>query len=151
MTQTILFRETIPVAELADQAISAVVDGDVDPIYAHISVSRIEAAIKRFKENERVRDIILFELSKYGKKQTFGDCILEEYECGVKYDYSLCNDSKLAAMYATLEDLKADIKERELTLRNLPASGMVDPDSGEVVYPPAKSSKTTIKTVFKRI
>lgn len=150
MEQVILFRESAHPAELAARAISSVVNGDIDPITAHINISRMETAIKLYKDDAQVRDITLRELSKYGKKHTFGDYTLEECESGVKYDYSLCGDSKLADMYATMEALKADIKERETMLRNLPISGMADPDSGEVIYPPARSSKTTIKTTFKR-
>lgn len=147
--QIILLRETASVAELADRAVSAVVNGEVDPITAHINMSRVEAAITQFKSNPQVRDITLRELSKYGKSHIFGDCRLEEAESGVKYDYSMCGDSKLAEMYKTLEAVKADIRERETMLKSLPKSGMADPETGEMVYPPARSSKTIIKTTFK--
>ena len=90
------------------------------------------------------------ELAKYGKSHQFGDCRLEEAESGVKYDYSMCGDSRLNDMYKTLEALKADIKEREEMLKKLPSTGMADPDTGEVLFPPARSSKTTIKTTFKK-
>lgn len=58
--------------------------------------------------------------------------------------------SRLNDMYKTLEALKADIKEREEMLKKLPSTGMADPDTGEVLFPPARSSKTTIKTTFKK-
>lgn len=148
--QVMLLRESTPVAELAARAISSVVNGEVDPITAHINISRMEAAIKLFKENTYVRDITLRELAKYGKSHQFGDCRLEECESGVKYDYSMCGDSRLNDMYKTLEALKMDIKEREMMLRNMPVSGLADPDTGEVLFPPARSSKTTIKTTFKK-
>lgn len=150
MEQVILLRDSTPAVELASRAIQSVVNGDIDPITAYINIRRMEAAIKLYKDDTQVRDITLRELSKYGKKHSFGDCTLEESEAGVKYDYSLCGDSKLADMYATMEALKADIKERETMLRNLPMSGMVDPDSGEIIYPPSRSCKTTIKTTVKR-
>ena len=53
-------------------------------------------------------------------------------------------------MYKTLEAVKADIREREAMLKSLPASGMADPETGEMVYPPARSSRTIIKTTFKK-
>ena len=136
--QVMLLRESTPAAELAARAVSSVMEGEVDPITAHINISRMEAAIKLFKENTDVRDI------------QFGDCRLEEAESGVKYDYSMCGDSRLNDMYKTLEALKADIKEREEMLKKLPSTGMADPDTGEVLFPPARSSKTTIKTTFKK-
>lgn len=135
---------------MAEMAVYAVVNGDIDPIKAHINVSRMEAAIKLYKDNDDVRRITLDELAKYGKTATFGDCKLEEAETGVRYDYSGCGDSKLAAMYETLEALKADIKAREDMLKHLQPQGAADPETGEIMYPPARSSKTTIRTTFKK-
>lgn len=148
--QITLFGDTASIADLAGGAISAVVNGDISPIEAHIQISRMENAIKQFKDDTQVRDITLRELSKYGKSHQFGDCRLEEAESGVKYDYSMCGDSKLRDMYETLEALKVDIKEREMMLRSMPASGLADPETGEVLFPPARSSKTIIKTTFKK-
>lgn len=137
-------------AEMAEMAVSAVVNGDIDPIEAHISVSRMEAAIKLYKDNEDVRRITLDELSKYGKTATFGDCKLEEAETGVRYDYSGCGDSKLTELYGRMEGLKAEIKAREDMLKHLQPQGAADPETGEIMYPPVKSSKTSIKTTFKK-
>lgn len=150
METAILVRDTTPITELVQKAIAAVVNGEVDPITAHINISRMEAAIKAYKDNAQIRAITLDELQKYGKKKTFGDCTLEMREGGVKYDFSGCGDSQLLEMYDTRDTLLADIKERENTLKNLPLSGMADPDTGELIYPPAKSSKTIIATTFKK-
>lgn len=135
---------------MAEMAVSAVVNGDIDPIKAHINVSRMEAAIKLYKDNEDVRRITLDELSKYGKTATFGDCKLEEAETGVRYDYSGCGDSKLTELYGRMEGLKAEIKAREDMLKHLQPEEAVDPNTGEFMYPPVKSSKTSIKTTFKK-
>lgn len=131
-------------------AVSAVVNGEVDPIKAHINVSRMEAAIKLYKDNTDVRRITLDELAKYGKSATFGDCKLEEAETGVRYDYSGCGDSKLEDLYRQLDYVKEMIKEREDMLKHLQPQGAADPDTGEIMYPPVKSSKTTIRTTFKK-
>lgn len=145
-----LLRETAGVAVLAQNAIQAVLEGEVDPITAHINVSKMELAIKQFKADERVRDVTLRELWKYGKKQSFGDCTLEEAEAGTRYDYSECGDSRLEELYAMRQALDADIKEREAFLKSIPLSGVALPETGEVVYPPAKTSKTIIRTTFKK-
>ena len=145
-----LLRETATPAVLAQNAIQAVLEGEVDPITAHINVSKMELAIKQFKTDERVRDVTLRELWKYGKKQSFGDCTLEEAEAGTRYDYSECGDSRLEELYAMRQALDADIKEREAFLKSIPPSGVADVETGEVVYPPAKSSKTIIRTTFKK-
>lgn len=145
-----LLRETATPAVLAQNAIQAVLEGEVDPITAHINVSKMELAIKAFKNDERVRDLTIRELWKYGKKGVFGDCTMEEAEAGVKYDYSECGDSRLEELYAMRQALDADIKEREAFLKSIPPSGVADVETGEVVYPPAKSSKTIIRTTFKK-
>lgn len=150
MEQGILLLNEKSAAEMAEMAVSAVVNGNVDPIKAHINVSRMETAIKLYKDNEDVRRITLDELAKYGPTATFGDCNLEQAEVGVKYDYSGCNDSTLAELYDQLEALKAKIKAREDMLKHLQPSGVVDPDTGEIMYPPVRSSKTAIKTTFKK-
>lgn len=144
----ILFRETAKPAELAAQAVEAVTEGYVEPLTAYLNVARMERAISIFKQNERVQDIVLRERAKYPKQQRFGDCTLEEVEAGVRYDFAECNDARLEALYAMRKSLDADIKERETILKALPASGMADPDTGEILYPPVRTSKTTIKTTF---
>lgn len=149
-TQVILLRETASALELANNAIEAVVNGEVDPITAHINICRMEQAIKLYKDNDRVRDITLRELSKYGKAHQFGDCRLEEAEVGTKYDYTSCADSRYTEMVKLRETLDIDIKDREKMLKNLPHSGMADPETGELLFPPSKTSKTSIKTTFKK-
>lgn len=150
MTNVVLLREQQSVVEMANNAISAIIEGDIDPITAHINISRMEAAIAKVKADERVRDITLRELAKYGKKQSFGDCTLEECEAGVKYDYSICGDSELAELENAKFMLDAKIKARQQFLKHIPISGMASPETGELVYPPARSSKTIIKTTFKK-
>lgn len=150
MAEIQLLRETATPAVLAQNAIQAVLDGEVDPITAHINVSKMELAIKQFKNDERVRDLTIRELWKYGKKGVFGDCTMEEAEAGVKYDYSECGDSRLEELYRMRQALDQDIKEREAFLKSIPLSGVALPDTGEVVYPPAKTSKTIIRTTFKK-
>ena len=145
-----LLRETAPVSELAGQAISAVVEGYVDPITAWCNIRRMKAAIEMFEKDAQVMDITLRELSKYGQRHQFGDCTLEEVEAGVRYDFSECGDSRLEELYEQRDSIAAAIKGREGMLKALPASGMADPETGEMVYPPARSAKTTIKTTFKK-
>ena len=142
--------EAVPAQVMADRLVEAVVEGQINPIEAHIKISRIEDAIQSYKGNDRIRDLTLQELAKYGKKQQFGDCMLEETEAGIKYDFSQCSDSTLASLYAQRENLNAEIKSREAMLNNLPSSGMADPETGEMYYPPVRTSKTIIKTKFKK-
>ena len=150
MEQSILLQESATIADLANRAVLAIIDGEIDPITAHINISRMEAAIKAVKDNPEVKDITLRELAKYGKKHAFGDCVLEEAEAGVKYDYSMCGDSELAELESMRFEIDTKIKARQTFLKHIPTSGIADPHTGEVVYPPARSSKTIIKTTFNK-
>lgn len=150
MEAVALIQDTQPIADIVSAAVAQIKDGGIDPIVAHCNISRMERAIKAIKDDKDVRDITLRELSKYGKRQAFGDVVLEEVESGIVYDYSGCGDSRLNDMYATRKALDADIKARERMLQALPASGMADPETGEIIYPPVRTSKTTIKTTFKK-
>lgn len=149
-TQPVLIRETSSPTELAKLAVDAVTRGDVDPLVAYENISRMEKAIELFKKSEEVRDITLRELAKYGHGKTSSDCTIEEVEAGVKYDYSGCNCQALDDLYKMRDAVMADIKEKEKILRALPASGLTDPATGEIFYPPARSSKTTLKVTFKK-
>lgn len=145
-----LLLATTSAAELAEAAIAAVVEGYIDPIKAHISVSRMEAAIKAYKKDDRVRDVTLRELAKYGPRATFGDCTLEERETSGRYDFTDCGCSALERLYARRDEIDAEIKTIEERLKHYPVSGMADPETGEIHYPPARSSKTSIVTTFKK-
>lgn len=150
MNEVTLLREAKPIAELASSAISAIMEGHIDPITAHINLSKMEAAIQQVKNNADVRDITLRELSKYGKKHSFGDCTLEETEAGVKYDFAECGDDWLNNLEKMKNDLEIQIKARKEMLKHIPIGGMADAETGAVVYPPVRSSKTIIKTTFKK-
>lgn len=76
--------------------------------------------------------------------RTVGGFKLERAEVGVKYDYASCEDTAWEQMDAERKGLAARIKEREKWLKMLPGP-MADPDTGNVVTPPVKSSKTTLK------
>lgn len=142
--------EKCSIDDMANTAIYAITEGEIDPIAAHINICRFEAAIKKIKDNPTVRDITLRELATYGRKHDFGDVTLEEAEAGVKYDYSLCEDSVLSQLEAELFELNVKIKARQQFLKALPVSGVANPETGELIFPPSKSSKTIIKTTFRK-
>ena len=156
MSNEILTQPSEPLSAMIIRAHDMIVNGEVDPIKAHINVSRMEAFAKAYKANPDIRDITLREFGKYaehGRNYKIGDCTLQEREVAVKYDYSLCGDKIREELIAQIEALGAQVKEREQFLKNLPLSGVdtVGDNTGEVIrlYPPAKSSTTAIATTFK--
>lgn len=141
---------TQDVEAIASKAIDAVLEGEINPIEAHISVAKMEQFTKMYRADDRIRDVTLAELAKYGKKQSFGDITLEEAEVGVKYDFTVCTDSKLDALYAERKELEELIKLREAMLKAIPEGQTIaDTETGEILHRPARTSKTQIKTSFR--
>lgn len=149
--QTLIIQDTRSVADIVDSAVANIVEGNIDPMQAYAVLTTFERAIAKIKDNMQVRDICLRELSKYGKEgATIGDLVFTEAEAGVKYDYSNCGSSTYAELIELRSALDAEIKGWEKILKSMPITGLADPDTGEMLYPPVKSSKTIIKATIKR-
>jgi len=116
-------------------------------------IAQTETLVKLIKENKALKDGIRQEISKHGKEYTSGPVKMELAEVGTKYDFSQCGDNELNDLYATLEDVKAKVEEREKFLKNLPLSGIdvITPDGEAIhVYPPAKSSTSSYKVTIAK-
>lgn len=150
-TNLTIIQDQRPIADIVASAVNNIVEGNIDPIEAYAMITRYERAIAEIKDNPRVREIMLKEIAKYGSRgATIGELVITQAEAGVKYDYSGCGCSEYEEMVQQRAALDADIKEIEKCLKAMPVSGMADPKSGEMWYPPVKSSKTTIKVTTKR-
>jgi len=73
-----------------------------------------------------------------------GGWSLERAEVGVKYDYAACGDVEWDRMNDAEAEMKKRKRDREKWLKLMP-SETVDPETGNVVKPPIKTSKTTVK------
>jgi hypothetical protein len=94
----------------------------------------------------------LNEISQYEKNTVIKGSEFSIVEAGVKYDYSNCNDLEYNMLNTQLEALKSTLKDRETFLKSIKEPlQMIDKNSGEVysVYPPKKTSSTTLKVTFK--
>lgn len=149
--QVLIIQDTRSVADIVESAVNNIVEGNIDPMQAYAVLTTFERAIAKIKDNMHVRDICLRELSKYGKNgATIGEFTFTEAEAGIKYDYSQCGCSEYDELIAKRADIDAEIKQLEKCLKAMPVGGMADTMTGEVWYPPTKTSKTIIKTTTKR-
>jgi hypothetical protein len=147
----LIIQDTRSVADIVASARNNIIEGNIDPMQALAVLTSFERAIEQVKNDPQVRDICLRELSKYGKQgATIGEFTFTEAEAGVKYDYSQCGCSEYAELIAQRAEIDAHIKEWEKVLKSMPATGLADPNTGEMLYPPVKSSKTIIKATIKR-
>lgn len=139
-----------PVSYYVEQVLESIREGEQNPLDIHISRVKLEKILKGINDNQEIQDAVIKEFDTYGEKIIeYKGAVLQQQEAGVKYDFSLCGDAVMEELLKQEEELKLKIAERAKFLKGLPTSGMVDPETGAFIYPPAKSSKTIIKTTLK--
>lgn len=139
-----------PVSYYVEQVVKSIQDGEQNPLDVHLSRVKMEKILKGINDNPDIQDAVMKEFEKYGERTVeYKGALLQQQEAGVKYDFLGCGDPVMDEYIRQLDDLKLKMKEREKFLKNIPVSGIVDPETGSFIYPPSKSSKTTIKTTLK--
>lgn len=146
-----LIQDARPIEVIIASAKNDIKEGNIDPLLALSILTTYAKAIEQIKEDKEIRDICLKELAKYGKNgATINGFTFTEAEAGVKYDYSNCGSSEYEELVKTREDIDTRIKQLEKALKAMPERGLADTFTGEVWYPPTKTSKTIIKATTKR-
>lgn len=138
-------------AELVQQTIERIANGELNPLKAHLQVKAMEDIIDQITKDKLYRDMLLDEANKYGKTFEYGNAKFTTKETGVRYMYDQCNDPVLAELYAANDELLEKIKARQKFLQTVPAEGM-DVRVGDelvTVYPPAKTSTTSVTVTLK--
>lgn len=139
-----------PVSFYVKQVLNSIREGEQNPLDVHLSRVKMEKILKGINDNPEIQEAVMREFEKHGQKNLeYNGVLLQQQESGVKYDFSGCGDAVMDEYLKQQEELKEKIKEREKFLKNIPSSGVVDPETGAFIYPPAKSSKTIIKTTLK--
>jgi hypothetical protein len=151
MENQLIIQDTRSVADIVVSVRTNIIEGNINPMDAYAVLTSLAMAIEQVKNDPQVRDICLRELSKYGKQgATIGEFTFTEAEAGVKYDYSQCGCSEYEELQENRTQIDNRLKEIEKALKVMPISGMADPETGEIWYPPVKSSKTIIKATKKK-
>ena len=139
---------------LANDIILPVIEGEVNPIETYIKARSMQEALKIVIDDDRVKDLVITEVEKYGNKAEFNSANLQVKDVGVKYDYSVCNDQIYNDLLYMLNDIKEQIKIREKFLSKIPSEGttIVYEQTGEVrtIYPPIKQGSQGITITFKK-
>ena len=136
---------------ITNEIINAVESGEVKAIDAIVLLKTYSKAID--SAEAILKPQILSEIQKYGKDgATLLGCHISLMEAGTRYDYANTNDQELLELMTELSKISEKVKERQEFLKKLPASGLEILQNGDEVakiYPPAKSSTSTFKFVFK--
>lgn len=131
--------------------VSALDEGTADPLKVHLQVKNTEDLIKQITSDEKYREFLLNEASKYGKSFEQYNAKFHLKETGTRYDYSVCGDSEMMQLQEEADKLAEKIKARQKFLQNLPASGLeiLQGDELITIYPPIKTSTTSVTVTLK--
>ncbi len=129
--------------------------GGCDTLRVYSQIKALEQTIKAITDNKEVKDTLLNQSQKYGAKSfDYGNAKFEIAELGVKYDYSVCNDSELMQLESQAAALAIKIETRKEFLKLLPDNGMelINQETGEIytIYKPVKKSTTGVKLTFNK-
>ena len=130
------------IKKVADYLISAVENGQENPLELALKIKVWEELLKDAKE--KLMEYSLHEIDLHGGKADMHGAKIERMEGGTKYDYS--SDSYWKTLKSQSDAISEKIKEREELLKKIPQGmAMVDEHTGEAIYAPTKTSTTTIK------
>jgi hypothetical protein len=137
------------IAAMAKQSVSDVLEqGNVFQVAE--ALAAMEEFVKNVRKDERFVGFLREELNKHrGRLTTNSGARLEICEAGVVYDYSSNGEwRELDRQIRILTEQRRAVEERLRTLA--PGRMAVDPETGEVLEGPAKTSKSTYRITLKR-
>lgn len=134
-----------------DNVLMQLSEGSVDALKVHLQLKCMEDVCEQIKADAFYKNNLLDEAAKNGKKFMYQNAEFQIKEAGVKYDYSQCNDPELSQMLQDADALNKKVKVRQEMLKNAPTTGLelLVGDEVVTVYPPAKSSTTTVQVTLK--
>ena len=137
------------IGQLADDAVGNVLEeGNVFGVAE--ALAAMEEFVKTVRRDERYVQFLRDELAKHhGRLITASGAKIEMCEAGVSYDYS--SNAEWCALEAERFEIERKKKAVEEKLRLLaPGRVAVDPDTGEMLEGPMKTSKSTYRITLGR-
>jgi hypothetical protein len=139
--------------EFTYQLIQRLNAGELDPLKTHLQVKALEDMLETLKANKDYKDAVLQAAVLNGKDFEYMSAKFNIREVGVKYDYTKCESPAYEEIIADFNDATKAKKDMEEFLKKVPHSGLdiINGVTGEVtrVYPPAKSSTTSVAVSLK--
>lgn len=121
-----------------------ILSGNENPLNIEVHLKAMEELIKKLRADNDIKDQMISEGYKYPEKsfEVFGAKFTKTV-FGVKYDFSVCNDSEHKLLSDNVIYAKTKLKEKETFLKALKRD-IAMPDTGEIVSPPIKTSKESM-------
>ena len=137
------------IADMADESVGRVLeDGNVFEVAE--ALAAMEEFVKTVRKDERYVQYLRDELAKHhGRLVTASGAKIEVCEAGVAYDYS--GNAEWRELEAARYEIERRKKAVEEKLRLLaPGRVAVDPETGEMLEGPQKTSKSTYRITLAR-
>jgi hypothetical protein len=137
------------IADLADESVGHVLEeGDVFQVAE--TLAAMEEFVKTVRKDERYVQFLRDELAKHqGRLVTASGAKIELCEAGISYDYT--GNVEWLGLEAERFEIERRKKALEEKLRLLaPGRVAVDPETGEVLEGPQKTSKSTYRITLAR-
>jgi hypothetical protein len=126
-----------------DQAVEKFLSGEYNPVEYAPYLKAMEDIIKGIRENQDVKDFMIYELEKTGGKMN-GVSIVPV----TRYDYS--GDLVWSQLDAKIKELTEQSKYREKLLKPITVAEFPDPvHEGVIIKPPQKTTSKTIRVTLK--
>jgi len=150
--------------QIAANIADAVECGRIEPLKALAAIKAMESIVKYLTDKSEKNKLQILAVQLQGhitdaaskqpeKKFGMYGATFTKTEVGTHYDWSKCNDPKLIELELAAKNASESFKAYQEFLKNVPTKGLevANSETGEVytVYPPAKSSTSTVSVSFK--
>jgi len=132
---------------------SSLDEGEIHPLSLAVRIKWVEEWAAEAKEVSRPHILTAVgqyakgeEIAKYGSR-------IEPMEAGAKYNYSNCVDPIWDALNQKMDQIKSEMKNREMFLKAIKEiTTIIDDETGEIytIFPPTKTSTSTYKVTLKK-
>jgi hypothetical protein len=134
----------------AEAAIADVENGTRSAVDMALQLKCMSDVIERIMSDKKFKEYFVTEAITRGKSFEVHNAKLNVRELGGKWDYSQTNDQVLFDLEAEAEAIKAKIAERQKLLKTIPAGGMADPETGNMIFKAAApATSTTVVVTLK--
>ena len=134
-----------------DKFVSELQAGYIEPETTAICLKAMEDLVKDLRTNPEVRKIIMDAVDKYTEKSfEYQGAKFEKAETGVKYDFTSCSSTKWKRLKEEIDVLSEQLKMHEEFLKKIGNNEVFDPETGERLYPPVRTSNSYVKITLKK-